>query len=67
MQGPTFTIGEEVTFDGDTYVVAGRSGGPYPYRLLSASNRQGRRTRMVLVPEDRLDRMKAYVDAKSDT
>ena len=67
MEGPAFTIGEEVRYEGETYVVAGRSSGPYPYRLLAASDRLGRRARMVLVPEERLGQMEAYVRAKRDT
>lgn len=60
-----FTVGEEVRYDGDVYVISSRVDGPVPrYRLL-ASRPGG--TRFQLVEEDQLQEIESYLNSRADT
>lgn len=60
-----FNVGEEVRFDGEVYVIAGRNGDAVPrYRLLSS--RPGG-TRFVIAQEDELEKIASYLTAHDDT
>lgn len=60
-----FTVGEEVRYDGDIYVISSRVDGPVPrYRLL-ASRPGG--TRFQLVEEDKLQEIESYLESDADT
>lgn len=60
-----FSVGEEVRYDGDVYVISSRVDGPVPrYRLL-ASRPGG--TRFQLVEEDQLQEIESYLNSRADT
>lgn len=67
MQGPAYTIGEEVLYGGDRYVIAGRRDGPYGYRLLSSSGRHSGDAKIVWAAEAELSPLRSYTDARDDT
>lgn len=67
MDGPVYTIGEEVLYDGDRYVVAGRRDGPYGFRLLSSSGRHSGDAKIVWAAEHELAPLRAYTDPREDT
>ena len=62
---PSFTIGEEVLFDGHRYVITTASARPpYRYRLVSSTPEGARMT--WARPED-LHKMESYTRPKDDT
>lgn len=67
MRGPTYTVGEEVLYGGDRYVIAGRRDGPYGYRLLRTGGRTARSARIVWAAEADLAPMRSYTDPRDDT
>lgn len=62
--GPRFTVGEEVLFRGERYVVAGMRPEPYRFRLL-ATRPEG--ARIVWAAESELAPMRSYTDPRDDT
>ena len=61
----TFTMGEEVLYDGERYVIWGVSeAGPHRYRLL-ASTPKG--ARVVWAPPEKLEPMRRYTTPNNDT
>lgn len=67
MDGPAYMIGEEVLYDGDRYVIAGRRVGPYGYRLLSSSGRHSGDSKIVWAAERELSPLRSYTEARHDT
>jgi len=60
-----FHVGEEVRYDGEVFVIAGRNGEEVPrYRLL-ASRPEG--TRFVIAHEEELEKIASYLTARDDT
>lgn len=62
--GSPFSIGEEVLYEGERFVIAGTRAGPYPYRLL-ATRSSG--TRIVWAAPSQMAPMRAYTDPRDDT
>lgn len=60
-------VGEEVLYEGDRYVIAGRRDGPYGYRLLSSSGRHSGDGKIVWAAERELKPLKSYTDPRFDT
>ena len=61
----TFTVGEEVLYEGERFVVSERSAEPpYRYRLLATTPRGAR---MVWARHEQLDKMRAYTRPIDDT
>ena len=60
----TFTVGEEVLFDDERFVVAGISETrPYQYRLLATTERG---TKFVWANEKELKKIRAYTESRPD-
>jgi uncharacterized protein with von Willebrand factor type A (vWA) domain len=58
----TFTMGEEVLYDGDRYVIWGME--PNRYRLL-ASTKQG--TKIIWANPKDVEKIRKYTEARNDT
>ena len=67
MRGPTYTVGEEVLYDGERYVIAGRREGPYGFRLLRSGGRTAEPERIVWAEESSLAPLRSYTDPRDDT
>ena len=67
MRGPAFMVGEEVLYDDERYVIAGRRDGPYGYRLLASRGRVNAPAKIVWAAEADLCPLRAYTDARDDT
>ena len=60
----TFTVGEEVLYDDERFVIAGISDArPYQYRLLATTKRG---TKFVWANEKDLEKIRAYTESRSD-
>jgi hypothetical protein len=61
----TFTMGEEVLFEGERYVIWGISEDePKRYRLLATTNKGAK---MLWVNPNELQKMRRYTEAQDDT
>jgi hypothetical protein len=60
----TFTMGEEVLFEGERYVIWGMTEHPERYRLL-ATGKKG--ARMLWVNPKDIEKMRQYTDPDNDT
>jgi hypothetical protein len=60
----TFTMGEEVLYDSERYVIWGMTEEPKRYRLL-ATTKKG--AKMVWVHPKELQKIRHYTEAKNDT
>jgi hypothetical protein len=67
MQGPRFTVGEEVLYDGRRFVIAGTRPGPYGFRLLAASDRHDDEADIVWAAEAEMTPLESYVRPRHDT
>jgi hypothetical protein len=67
MNGPKFTVGEEVLYQGRRYVIAGIGPGTYGFRLLAAASRQGDEAAIVHAAEADLETLESYLRARDDT
>lgn len=60
----TFTVGEEVLYDDERFVIAGISiTPPYYYRLLATGKRGAK---VVWAVEKELEKIRAYTESKRD-
>ena len=67
MNGPRFTVGEEVLYQDRRYVIAGIGPGTYGFRLLAASSRQDEDASIVHAAEADLRPIERYLTSRDDT
>lgn len=67
MDGPRYTVGEEVLYQDRRYVIAGIGPGTYGIRLLAASSRHDQDSAIVHASEADLRPMERYVAPHDDT
>ena len=64
-EAPLYNVGEEVLFDGERYVIAGRADGPaFRYRLLATS---AAGARVAWAQPGQLSRLASYTESRDDT
>lgn len=67
MNGPRFTVGEEVLYRGRRYVIAALGAGPYGVRLLAAGSRHSEDAAIVHAAESDLETLQSYLQPRDDT
>ena len=67
MDGPRYTVGEEVLYQGRRYVIAGIGPGAYGFRLLAASSRHADDAAIVHAAESELEPIESYVRPRDDS
>lgn len=67
MDGPRYTVGEEVLYQDRRYVIAGIGSGTYGFRLLAASSRHAEDAAIVHASEADLKPIERYVRSHDDT
>jgi hypothetical protein len=67
MDGPRYTVGEEVLYQGRRFVIAGIRPGPYGVRLLAASDRHDEEADIVWASEAELAPLESYTRPRYDT
>ncbi len=60
----TFSMGEEVLYEGERYVIWGMTDEPKRYRLLATTSKGAK---MLWVHPKELDKIHAYTEPKNDT